>query len=143
MLNSASLTIRSGTWDQLSTEAKYIREQVFIEEQNIAAADEWDEMDAVAQHFIVYYDGQAVATARLLPTHSIGRVAVLKDYRGLGLGKQLMRKVIECAQIQQRPFVTLSSQVHALGFYAALGFMAEGEVYLDCGIPHQTMRYRF
>ncbi len=143
MLDSAQVKIVSGTWPQLKTDAQHIREQVFICEQNIAAADEWDDKDAVSVHFIVYVNAQPVATARLLPQHSIGRVAVLKEFRGLGLGQQLMFNVMAYAQSQQRPFVKLSSQVHALRFYTALGFKAEGEVYLDCGIPHQDMRYHF
>ncbi len=75
-----------------------------------------------------------------LQNHSIGRVAVLKSYRGLGVGKVLMQAVIAYAQQQQRLFLVLSSQVHAQAFYQALGFMQEGEEYLDCGIPHIHMR---
>lgn len=79
-----------------------------------------------------------------MESHSIiGRVAVLKPYRGLGLGYKLMQFIIALAQKQQRPFVNLSSQVHAIGFYQALGFVVEGEEYLDCGIPHIDMRLSF
>lgn len=139
MLNTAPLTLVAGTWQQLQQDAQPIREAVFIQEQQIAAHDEWDDLDAVSLHFVVYLDEQAVATARLLANHSIGRVAVLSAFRGLGLGQQLMQKIIDTARIQQRPEVKLSSQVHAIGFYQALGFQLVGEVYLDCGIPHQEM----
>lgn len=135
-----SLKITNGTWEELQQAAKMIREQVFIQEQNIAAEDEWDEQDEIAVHFVVYEQDQAIATARLLQNHSIGRVAVLKSHRGLGVGKVLMQAAIAYAQQQQHPFLVLSSQVHAQAFYQALGFIQEGEEYLDCGIPHIHMR---
>lgn len=133
------LTVVAGCWDELNKDAKLIREQVFIQEQNIAETDEWDAEDAVALHFIVYDQDQAIATARLLKNNSIGRVAVLKSHRGLGVGKWLLQHIIQHAQDEQREFLKLSSQVHAVQFYAALGFKVAGEVYLDCGIPHIDM----
>ena len=135
----AAFKICSGTWNELSHDAKTIRESVFMQEQHIAPEDEWDELDAVSIHFVVYEHDQAIATARLLANHSIGRVAVLKTHRGLKIGQQLMQAVIGYAKHEQRPFLKLSSQVHAIGFYQALGFKQQGESYLDCGIPHMDM----
>ena len=89
---------------------------------------------------MVYADEHAIATARLLPNHSIGRVAVLAAYRGQGIGKLLMLDMIQQAQQQQRPLLQLSSQVHALAFYQNLGFEVRGEEYLECGIPHIDMQ---
>ncbi|RZJ21374.1 GNAT family N-acetyltransferase [Acinetobacter sp. UBA3106] len=134
------LTIRSGSWDALQQDAKLIREQVFIQEQNISVEDEWDEQDAVALHFVVYDQTHPVATARLLQNNSIGRVAVLKAYREQGIGKLLMLEIIQQAKHEQRQFLKLSSQVHAIQFYAGLGFVAQGDEYLDCGIPHIDMQ---
>ena len=139
MLNSPELKIVSGSWKDLAAPAKAIREAVFIQEQNIAAEDEWDAEDAVAVHFIVFQQDQAIATARLLSNHSIGRVAVLTTARGLGVGQRSMQAVIDYARAEQRGLVKLSSQVHAIGFYQALGFEVQGEEYLDCGIPHIDM----
>ena len=139
MLNSPELKIISGSWKDLATPAKMIREAVFIQEQHIAAEDEWDAEDAVAVHFIVFQQDQAIATARLLSNNSIGRVAVLTTARGLGVGQRLMQAVIDYARAEQRGLVKLSSQVHAIGFYQALGFEAQGDEYLDCGIPHIDM----
>lgn len=139
MLNNPELKIVSGSWKDLAAHAKAIREAVFIQEQHIAAEDEWDAEDAVAVHFIVFQQGQAIATARLLSNNSIGRVAVLTTARGLGVGQRLMQAVIDYARAEQRKLVKLSSQVHAIGFYQALGFEAQGDEYLDCGIPHIDM----
>lgn len=139
MLNNPELKIVSGSWKDLATPAKMIREAVFIQEQHIAAEDEWDAEDAVAVHFIVFQQDQVIATARLLSNNSIGRVAVLTTARGLGVGQRLMQAVIDYARAEQRKLVKLSSQVHAIGFYQALGFEAQGDEYLDCGIPHIDM----
>lgn len=131
--------IRSGHWDQLQPDAKNIREQVFIREQNISAEEEWDNQDPIALHFVVYAQEQPIATARLLENNSIGRVAVLEHYRGKGIGKRLMLEIIEQAKNEDRDSLKLSAQTHAIPFYAGLGFQVEGETYLDCGIPHVTM----
>ncbi|MFH7766720.1 GNAT family N-acetyltransferase [Acinetobacter sp. BSP-28] len=133
------LTIRSGSWDELQQDAKFIREQVFIQEQNIPVVDEWDDQDDISQHFVIYDQAQPVATGRLLQNNSVGRVAVLKSHRGLGMGKMIMLHMIEQAKKQKREFLKLSSQVHAMPFYAGLGFIAEGDEYLDCGIAHIDM----
>lgn len=135
--------ILSGNWAQFEQAAKLIREQVFIQEQHIAPEDEWDAEDAVSLHFIAYdQEAQPIATARLMNSNSIGRVAVLKAYRGKGIGKLLMEAVISQARIERREFLKLSSQVHAISFYAGLGFAAEGGEYLDCGIAHIDMRMK-
>lgn len=139
MLKDSELKIVSGGWEDLAKHAKTIREAVFIQEQNIAAEEEWDEQDAISIHFVVYEKGHAIATARLLANNSIGRVAVLKSHRGLKIGQQLMQAIIDYAKADHRKDLKLSSQVHAIGFYQALGFKVQGEDYLDCGIPHINM----
>lgn len=139
----SQISIHAGSWQDLQADAKVIREAVFIQEQQIAPEDEWDAQDAVALHFVVYIAKQAIATARLLENHSIGRVAVLKSQRGLGVGRVLMQHIIQMAKQQQRPWVKLSAQEHAIPFYQSLGFQVEGESYLDCGIAHVDMRLVF
>ena len=139
MLNNKNLKIVSGSWEKLAEDAKKIREAVFIQEQHIAPEDEWDAEDAISTHFVAYLQDQPVATARLLKNHSIGRVAVLRLARGMGIGQNIMQAVIDQAKAEQREFVKLSSQVHAIGFYQNLGFDVQGAEYLDCGIPHIDM----
>lgn len=131
--------IIEGGWEQLEKDAKYIREQVFIQEQGIKPEDEWDDFDATAVHFIVYDKEQPIATARLLPLHSVGRVAVLMPYRKQGIGKILMQHIIDYARNQKLPYLKLSAQTYVTAFYDALGFKVQGEVYQDCGIPHIDM----
>lgn len=129
----------AGSWTQFEEDAKYIREQVFIQEQGIEPEDEWDDFDSIAMHFMVYDEGQPIATARLLPQHSVGRVAVLMPYRKQGIGKILMQHIIEYARQHKLPYLKLSAQTYVTAFYEALGFKVQGEVYQDCGIPHIDM----
>lgn len=131
--------IVEGVWEQLEQDAKHIREQVFIREQGIAPEDEWDDLDATAVHFMVYDKEQPIATARLLPQHSVGRVAVLMPYRKQGIGKILMQHIIDYARNQKLPYLKLSAQTYVTAFYEALGFKVQGEIYQDCGIPHIDM----
>ncbi|MCY6413544.1 GNAT family N-acetyltransferase [Acinetobacter sp. VNH17] len=133
------LSVENGDWDQLQQDARLIREQVFIVEQNIPEQDEWDDQDAISQHFVVYDCDQPVATARLLQNNSVGRVAVMQEYRGQGIGRMIMLDIIHYAQQQHRPFLKLSSQVHAISFYEKLGFVTQGDPYDECGIPHIEM----
>ncbi|WP_278394659.1 GNAT family N-acetyltransferase [Acinetobacter venetianus] len=132
-------SVKQGSWDQLQQDAKLIRKLVFISEQNIPEQDEWDDQDAISQHFVVYDQNQPIATARLLANNSVGRVAVLKAYRGQGIGRLIMLEIIAYAQIQKRPSLQLSSQVHAISFYEKLGFSIQGDEYDECGIPHIEM----
>ena len=131
--------IKQGCWEQLQQDAKLIRTQVFICEQGITEADEWDDQDLISQHFVIYDQDQPIATARLLENNSVGRVAVLKAYRGQGLGQMIMLEIISYAQKQGRSVLTLSSQVHAISFYEKLGFTVEGNSYDECGIQHIEM----
>ena len=136
----SEFTVVVGDWHSLQQHAQHVRELVFILEQDIAPEDEWDDEDAISLHFIVLDHDQPIATARLLQNNSVGRVAVLKTYRGYGVGKLLMLEIIRQAKLQGREFLKLSSQVHAIAFYAGLGFVVEGAEYLDCGIAHIDMR---
>lgn len=118
-----------------------IRQRVFIDEQQVAAELEWDDQDTLATHFLMSVDGIATGTARLLANGRIGRVALLPSARGKGFGHALMHAIMNHAQQVGIPRLELSAQTQALGFYQQLGFVACSEVYLDAGIPHQTMRW--
>lgn len=120
-----------------------LRRRVFIEEQNVPEADEMDDLDDIAIHLLAHEDGQPLGTARLIlkgDTGKIGRVAVLAQARGRGLGAALMLASLDA--LRARPGIrraALSSQTHAIGFYEKLGFAAHGPVYDDAGIPHRDM----
>lgn len=120
-----------------------LRRIVFIQEQSVPEADEIDDLDDVAIHLLATDDGQPIGAARLLvdsETGKIGRVCVLAPHRGRGIGADLIRAAV--ARFGQMPEITrvkLGAQTHALGFYARLGFIAYGPLYMDAGIEHQDM----
>ena len=127
-------------WRTAQAEAKHVRFEVFVEEQRVPAEIELDEHDASCVHALAYSDGKPVGTGRLLPDGHIGRMAVLKSQRRKGIGKALLRALIDAARRRGDREVMLSAQVHAVGFYRAEGFEPEGAVYEEAGIPHQAMR---
>jgi len=119
-----------------------LRRAVFIEEQGIAEAEEWDELDAEALHLVAWVGDAALGTARLFVKGDlgrIGRVCVAKAARGTGLGAALINE--GCARLAaagcQR--VHLGAQCHAIPFYERLGFHPFGPEYDDAGIPHREM----
>ncbi|MFU8897701.1 ElaA protein [Roseinatronobacter thiooxidans] len=120
-----------------------LRRVVFIEEQNVPEVEEVDGRDGDALHILARLDGQAVGCARILiagETGKIGRVCVLRDLRGQGIGIALINAAL--AALRNVDGVTrakLGAQTHAIGFYEALGFVAEGPEYLDAGIAHRDM----
>ena len=127
-------------WEQARAHASPIRFTVFVEEQAVPREIELDEYDAVSVHAVVFEDETPVATGRLLPDGHIGRMAVLKAWRGRGIGGLVLKKLIEAAIQRGHAEVVLSAQVHAVPFYRAHGFMPKGEPYLEAGITHQAMR---
>ena len=116
-----------------------IRYEVFVDEQNVPEELEIDGFDGEAKHVLIFVDGLPIGTGRILSDGHIGRVAVLKNYRGLGIGKSIMKELIKCAQDLSLEKVWLSSQWHAHSFYLDLGFICVGEVYKEAGIDHIKM----
>lgn len=134
-----AVEILSGDWHTLGEAASAIRCRVFIEEQRVPQDEEWDGQDPECWHFLATLHDQPVGTARLLPDGHIGRVAVLADARGSGIGYQLMEATIQAAREAGHANAELSAQLHALAFYERLGFVAHGDVFMDAGIPHRNM----
>lgn len=136
------ISVRIADWQKDNADIRRIRDSVFVVEQAVSPELEWDAEDAEAVHFLAFEGEFAVGTARLLPDGHIGRVAVLKDWRGLKIGDALLEAAIIEAErrglIEQR----LSAQVHALPFYERHGFVVVSEEYLDVGIPHADMLRR-
>ena len=133
--------VEPATWTADFEDLRAIREQVFVVEQAVPREDELDALDPKSRHVLARdAAGNAVGTGRLTPAQAIGRVAVLAGWRGRGVGAAIMRVLIEQARALGYPSVELHAQAHAIPFYAALGFAAEGDRFMECGIEHQTMR---
>lgn len=123
-----------------------LRREVFILEQGVSEADEVDDRDDEAIHLLLAEEGEPLGSARLLVGAGyvkVGRVCVLAHARGRGFGAALIRAAVERARaIPGVAEVRLGAQTHALGFYEALGFHAEGPEFDDAGIPHRAMTLR-
>lgn len=130
--------------DELA-KAFHIRETVFMEEQNVSREDEFDDFDQASYHFIAYFDGQPCGTARWRFTDEgikLERFAILKPFRGKKVGSALLNKVLN--HIQSYPErkdqrLYLHAQIFVIPLYEKAGFKATGEVFDECGIPHQLM----
>ncbi|WP_051083846.1 GNAT family N-acetyltransferase [Dasania marina] len=137
-----TITIKQVSWQQHGDELQQLRHEVFVLEQNVPPHLEWDDQDDEAYHWLAYNSQQqAIGCARLLRNGAIGRMAIAKQARGKNYGLQLLQAAVEFAQRQLRvDDVHLSAQTHAIRFYQKAGFVAEGDIYDDAGIPHITMR---
>jgi predicted GNAT family N-acyltransferase len=119
-----------------------IRMRVFVKEQGVPEEIELDRDDKRAVHFLASIAGKAVATARVVMRHGnakIGRMAVLKSYRGRGIGTKLLRRAIVMAKKQDAQKIYLHAQVPVIGFYEAMAFQCVGPVFKEAGIPHRKM----
>jgi predicted GNAT family N-acyltransferase len=144
MNKTAKHDIRFGDWSALSADAKAIRFEVFVDEQNVPADIELDDMDAVCLHAVAYAaDGTPLGTGRLLPDGHIGRMAVRKLARGDGVGGALLQALMAQARARGDQQVVLSAQSQAAPFYTRHGFAIDGEEFFEAGIAHINMQLRF
>ncbi|MCY4013099.1 MAG: GNAT family N-acetyltransferase [Gammaproteobacteria bacterium] len=113
---------------------------MFVEEQGVPEAEEWDGQDEASRHFIAEDDtGTAVGTARLMPSGQIGRMAVLKPLRGKGIGARLLAAAVDAARQGGSERIFLHAQTQAAGFYERAGFRGAGETFMEAGIEHRPM----
>lgn len=123
------------------------RTDIFVVEQN-CAYPELDDLDQVSTHYFLKKDDDIIAYARIIPKNmkypvvSIGRVLVKKDYRGQGLARELMTRVLDViTQGWQENTIQIQAQTYLKSFYESLGFKQISESYLEDGIPHIDMLF--
>ena len=122
----------------------FVRRVVFIDEQSVPAELEIDGLDDRCIHALALEGEKAVGTGRidLEDDGKVGRVAVLSDYRGRGIGTQLMATLVRAAMEYGLRSIWFHAQLSAIPFYKKLGYSVEGEFFMEAGIPHRTMRKR-
>ncbi len=121
-----------------------VRDKVFIQEQGVPEQREHDGLDVDCWHVLARDESsQPIGCGRLTPAHKIGRMAVLPDWRGHGVGTALLRELTSRARTQGWPAVELAAQVSAIGFYERAGFVAHGEEFEDAGLAHRAMQLVF
>jgi YbgC/YbaW family acyl-CoA thioester hydrolase len=143
--------IIQGDWADLQTDAATVRRAVFVKEQGIDESEEWDADDARSYHVVLRSKaGLVIGTGRLIPPAGeaapnsdqigkIGRMAVIKSCRSTGVGQRLLTALLDEAKRRQMTHIRISAQVAAKALYERTGFVAEGDVYDEVGIPHQAM----
>ena len=146
-MSDKTYSILSTDWKNHREALRKIRDVVFIHEQNVPIEDEWDNKYEAAAHFLVVnVAGDGVGCARVLIEENmfhIGRVAVLAEYRQHGIGRELMQHVLSWCQQQNPEFgVYLHAQITRIAFYEYLGFVAQGDIFMDAGIEHIEMWYQ-
>ena len=140
MSATADYSIREIDWQTGREALGTVRFKVFVEEQHVPEDEEWDDEDVASRHVLALdAEGRPIGTGRLLRDGHIGRMAVLKDWRRRGVGAALMARLLLLAREAQHDVVRLHAQTHALGFYEKLGFIAEGEEFMEANIPHFLM----
>jgi len=115
-----------------------VRGLVFIKGQNIDWEIEMDFLDNDSVLFTAYLENKPVGAARLYH-NKVGRVAVLNEYRGLGYGKMIMKKIHEYAKVQNIKVLKLHAQLHVKDFYEGLGYVKKGKIFKEADIDHILM----
>jgi len=122
-----------------SPEIINVRTKVFVREQGIDLELDFDGLDEDALHILVFANSKSVGTGRMLDDGHIGRIAVLKDFRGQGIGAMIVKALIKEAKNKNYKRLYLGSQLYATAFYEKLGFKTCGEVFMDAGLEHIEM----
>jgi predicted GNAT family N-acyltransferase len=136
-------TVAPANWNDEAEQAACVavREQVFTLEQNVSREDELDSFDATARHVLARdLTGNPVGTGRLTTDRKIGRMAVLRDWRGKHVGEAMLNLLVEQARALNYPEVEMHAQTSAVPFYEKFGFAKYGDEFVECEIKHFTMR---
>ena len=137
------IRIREASWPADRSALESVRCEVFIKEQNVPRNLEFDGLDASALHWLALTENdEPVGTLRLLPSGQIGRMAVVRPYRGQGIGSRLLHHALAAAEAHGWNEVWLNAQYARRGFYAPHGFIVISDIFEDAGIPHQRMLRR-
>lgn len=133
--------IHQVSWQTHAAQLQTLRKAVFVEEQKVPVALEWDGLDDTALHLLAFtHEGEAIGCSRLLGDGSIGRMAVIKSWRNHGVGMALLQRSIAHYQKKEILKIHLSAQTHAIKFYEKAGFKVCSAPYLDAGIWHVSMQ---
>lgn len=148
MTMSADIEIIEVDWSRSQAELCLIRRAVFIEEQQVSEALEWDGIDGDCRHLLAHDISTdlsraiVVGTGRLVPDGQIGRMAIRKEYRRMGVGFKILQQLIRFAQQEAKDEIYLHAQLYVVEFYQKAGFEVSGDIFMDAGIPHIKMSKR-
>jgi predicted GNAT family N-acyltransferase len=131
------------SWSDKQSELASVRRAVFIEEQNVPERIEQDGKDSTYCHVLASdKEGKPIGTARMDKNGKIGRMAVLRDYRGRGIGRQMLQVIMDRGRSNGITHFHVSAQIGALEFYQKMGFEPYGGEFEEAGIKHVSMKIR-
>lgn len=133
------ISVRDVSWNLTQVQLRVIRDRVFVEEQGIDPDIVYDDSDQTATHFLVSAGESALACGRLQADGKVGRMAVLPEHRGTGLGRRMLDHIVGFAKSKGYQRLYLHAQSHASGFYEDAGFQRFGDEFEEAGIPHAAM----
>lgn len=138
-----NISIQITHWGEAKSQVMPIRHEIFIKEQKVPEELEWDEFDQGALHAIIKKDDEVIGAARLIIDNTIariGRMAIKREFRGQGIGQEMLEALVTKSLELDVSLIKLHAQVHAVSFYAKLGFVAHGEIFSEAGIDHVNMQ---
>ncbi|MES9901574.1 MAG: GNAT family N-acetyltransferase [Sedimenticola sp.] len=139
-MSNSSFSIRQAFWNHDQAALREVRSQVFIREQQVPKALEWDGLDPAAVHILaIDNDHNPIATGRLLPSGQIGRMAVMAEWRNRGVGSAVLRHLLKLSSSLEAPALFLNAQATAIKFYQRHGFHIVGPQFMEAGIIHYRM----
>jgi len=131
------------SWSEKQSELTSIRRAVFIAEQNVPESIELDSKDADCCHVLASdKDGRPIGTVRIDKDGKIGRMAVLREYRSRGVGRQMLQVIMDLGRSKGITDFHLSAQIGAVEFYRKMGFEPSGEEFEEAGIRHVNMDFK-
>ena len=134
------ISIAIADWQSHQHALIEVRRQVFIDEQGVPEELEIDDLDPACLHVkAVIAEAGIIGTARLLPSAYIGRMCVLKAFRGKGAGGLMLSFLIDTARQNNYDYLKLNAQIGAMSFYQRYGFEADSEIFMEAGIKHRHM----
>ena len=140
MSDDKRFSVRRANWRGDGDALRNVRRTVFVIEQHVPEALEWDDADAQSLHALALDgNGHAIGCGRLLADGHIGRVAVLSPWRGRGVGAALLALLTDAARSNGHRRAILNAQVDAIPFYARYGFVVTGDEFEEAGIAHRVM----
>jgi predicted GNAT family N-acyltransferase len=140
MSGASEFSLRLTDWARDGDALRAIRRTVFVNEQGVPEALEWDDVDPICTHALAFdRDANPIGCGRLLPDGHIGRMAVLAPWRGRGVGAALLTLLVESARENGHRRAILNAQTDAIPFYMRYGFVVTGDEFEEVGIAHRIM----
>ena len=130
--------------DDLFSEVRRVRNEVFVIEQGVSESDEYDNFEPSANHYLIRKNGNSCGVARWRKTEKgvkLERFAVLQKYRGCGVGKRLVEEVVKDV-LPLKLSIYLHAQIQVVDFYEKLNFIKEGNLFEEAGIQHYLMSFK-